>query len=317
MKVCYFIQSHQNPEQICRLVQVIKKSSPNSQVLINHDFSSSHLDLTSTSKFSEIDIIKRKKAAGRGNSSILKIYLNAINWLFNHNSEFDWLICLSGQDYPTQPISEIEHYLSLTEYDGFIRYCDLFSEESVWNKKNRKRYFAQYIHLPESSNWLLKKFSSRIKRATPILVDYKRSLIGMETKNHFFNNNFRCYRGWYWNTLSKKCVKFLRDYLRETPELLRYYTRTIAPEESIIQSVLINSKRFNFCNDDKRYYDYPPELEGYARVLTVADYSKITNGEFHFARKFDSEQDSKILDMLDTKVLNNSFEGITSYRAKT
>lgn len=304
MKFCYFIQSHKNPEQICRLVQVIKKSSPNSQVLINHNFSSSHLDLTSLSNFSGIDLIKRDEPIRRGDSSILEIYLDAIDWLFKHDYDFDWLICLSGQDYPTQPLSEIENFLSRTEYDAFIRYRDLLLEETSWSKKNRKRYFAQYIPLPEWTSSSLSKLRE-IERYTPILIQWQYSLIGMKTKT-LFSNKFRCYRGWYWSTLSKECAEFLKDYLREHPEVLRYYKKTLAPEESLIPTVLVNSERFNICNDDKRYYDYPSELKGYGRVLTVEDYSKITNGEFHFARKFDIKQDSKILDMLDAKVLNNS-----------
>lgn len=313
MKICYFIQSHTNPEQICRLVQVIKNSSPNSQVLINHDFSSSHLDLTSLNHFSEIDIIKRKKPARRCDSSIIEIYLNAIDWLFKHNSDFDWLICLSGQDYPTQPISAIENFLARTEYDGFIPYRDLNLDESTWGKKNRERYFAQYIHLPKSSRWLLKKskiFLMEIEHSIPIIINYYHCYLGIETQP-LFGKNFKYYRGWYWNTLSRKCVEFLVDYLREHPKVLSFYRRTLAPEESLIQTVLVNSGRFNLCNDDKRYRDYPAELNGYGRVLTVEDYSEITNGDFHFARKFDAKQDSKILDMLDAKVFNNSLESNT------
>jgi len=305
MRVCYFIQSHKNPEQICRLVRVIKTSSPDSQVLINHDFSTSYLDFRSLNNFSRIDIIKRNKPARRGDSSILDIYLNAIKWLFKHNSDFDWLISLSGQDYPTRPISEIENFLAKTEYDGFIRYHDLLAEESAWSQKNIQRFFAQYIQMPQSTNWLLKKYSGRIKRHTPFIVKWQFSALGLETKTPF-NQKFRCYRGWYWNTLSRACVKFLMKYLREHPEILRYYRRTIGPEESLIQSVLVNSQWFNLCNDNKRYVEYPLELRGYAKLLTVEDYSKITSGDFHFARRFDIEQDSKILDMLDAKVLNNS-----------
>lgn len=306
MKVCYFIQSHKSPEQICRLVQVIKKSSPRSQVLINHDFTTSYLDLTNLSNFSEIDLIKRNKPARRGDSSTLKIYLDSIDWLFKHNSDFDWLICLSGQDYPAQSLSGIENFLSRTEYDGFIRYRDLLSEESVWSKKNRKRYFAQYICFPEWTSSTLKSLERKIERHTQILVEWRYAMLGMETKTPF-SNEFRCYRGWYWSTLSRKCVRFLLDYLNENPELLKFYEKTLAPEESIIPTILVNSKRFNLCNDDKRYVNFPLELKGYARLLTIGDYSKITNGDFHFARKFDMKQDSKILEMLDDKVLNDSF----------
>jgi len=310
MKVCYFIQSHKNPEQICRLVQAIKISSPNSQVLINHDFSTSYLDLKSLSQFSEIYLIKRKKPARRGNSSILEIYLDAVNWLFEHNSNFEWLICLSGQDYPTQPLSKTEEFLYKTEYDAFISYWDVLSKEYLnWGEKGRKRYFAQYICLPEWTNWSLRKLS-RIEPFIPILIQWRYSLIGLETKLTPFTEKFICYGGKYWSTLSRQCVKFLIDYLTEYPELLRYYSKTLAPEESIIQTVLLNSKRFNICNDSKRYGEYPRDLKGYGKVLTVEDYAKITSGDFHFARKFDSKQDGEILNMLDAKVSNHSLGSI-------
>ena len=52
-------------------------------------------------------------------------------------------------------------------------------------------------------------------------------------------------------------------------------------------------------NDDKRYIDYRRAVAGSPRTLTIQDYATITNGNFHFARKFDMEQGAEILDKLD------------------
>lgn len=300
MKVVYFIQSHKNPEQICRLVKVIKKSSANSLVLLSHDFSCCELDLTNLQQFSGIELITRKKSARRGDNSVLEIYLDAINWLHEHNYDFDWLICLSGQDYPIQPIPQIEAFLAQTEYDGFINYWDILGEESPWGKEaGRKRFFAQYISLPLWSKWWLRKIS-RIEPLIPWLkVQWRFALIGLGAKSVPFNDNFKCYGGWYWNTLSRKCIDFLRNYLEEHPELLKFYQRTLAPEESLIATVLVNSNRFNLKNDCLRYLDFPSQLFGYAQSLTIDDYPEIVNSNSHFARKFESESDNKILDLLD------------------
>ena len=305
MKVLYFIQSHKNPEQVCRLVNLIKKSSSNAQVIISHNFSSSYLDLSSLKQFSGIHLIKRDKSARRGDDSVLDMYLNTVNWLLEENFDFDWLICLSGQDYPTRPISEIEDFLSRTEYDGFISYWDILSEESPLGKEaGRKRFFAQYMRLPEWSKWWLRKLSI-IEPFIPILkIQWRFALIGLEAKSTPFHDDFKCYGAWYWSTLSRKCLEFLRSYLEEHPELLRYYKKTLAPEESLIATVLVNSQQFNLCNDCLRYLDYPPELFGFARNLTVDDYAKIISSDSLFARKFDPKQDSKILDLLDEHILS-------------
>ncbi|WP_019507713.1 beta-1,6-N-acetylglucosaminyltransferase [Pleurocapsa sp. PCC 7319] len=300
MKVIYFIQSHKNPDQVYRLVKAIKKSSCHALVLISHNFSCSILDINKLKQYSGLEVIKRNQSARRGDCSILEIYLEAIDWVLEHNYDFDWLVCLSGQDYPVRPIPEIEAFLATTEYDGFIKYWDLLSEDNPWGKEGgEKRYFAKYIRLPDWSKWWLRKLT-RIEPLIPLLnIQWRYALIGLRMKVTPFNKDFKCYGGWYWNTLSKKCIEFLSNYLKEYPELLKFYRRTLAPEESIIPTVLVNSNQFNLYNDCLRYLSFPPELFGYAQCLTINDYDKITSGYFHFARKFDSKTDNKIIDLLD------------------
>ena len=301
MKVVYFIQSHKNPEQICRLVTVIKKSSTNSLVLISHDFNCCQLDLGNLEKqFSGIEIIRRNKSARRGDSSVLEIYLNAIDYLYEHNYDFDWLICLSGQDYPIQPISQIETFLAQTEYDGFINYWDVLSEASPWRQQaGQKRFFSQYISLPVWTKWWLRKISRLEPFVPSFKVQWRFALIGWEAKSVPFTDDFKCYGGWYWNTLSRKCIDFLRNYLEEHPKLWKFYQKTLAPEESLIATVLVNSNQFDLCNDCLRYLDFPSQLFGYAQSLTVDDYDEIIRSNSHFARKFESESDHEILDLLD------------------
>jgi hypothetical protein len=300
MKVVYFIQSHKNPEQICRLIRVIKESSPDSLVLISHDFSCSNLDLTSLQQFSGIELIARNKSARRGDDSVFRIYLDGINWLYEHNCNFDWVICLSGQDYPTQPIPKIEAFLATTKYDGFLKYWEVLTEQSPWSQEaGRKRFFAQYVSLPQWSKWWLRKVS-RIEPFIPRLqIQWRFALIGLEAKSVPFNDDFKCYGGWYWNTLSRKCIDFLSNYLEENPDLWKFYQRTLAPEESLIATVLLNSNQFNICNDCLRYLDFPSELFGYAQSLTEKDYDKIVGGNYHFARKIEPKSDNKLLDLLD------------------
>lgn len=305
MKVCYFIQTHKNPDQIYRLVRTIKHSSPNSQILIGHDFTNSDLDITPLQDLSEVNLLRSDVPRLRGDFSLIEPYLNAINWLCEHNSDFDWLIYISGQDYLTQSAAEIDDFLSTTEYDGFIRYWDVFSKESPWGKaKGFKRYLCQYYRVSGKwSNWFFNR-RDRIEKYTPIefFSTYGRCM-GLPALFPPFNKNFICYGGYQWHTLSRKCVLFLKDYIQKNPKLVKYYKKTIVPDESFVQTILVNSQLFNFCNDDKRYFDTFNRPGGHSRVLTTEDYSKITSGGYHFARKFEPEQDAKILDMLDDKVL--------------
>lgn len=132
-KVLYLIASHTNPDQVVRLVRAIKSRSPESQILIHHDYSNSHLSSTAFESMSNVTIMEDYVPVLWGDFSMIKMELHCINWLMTHSVEFDWLIFLSGQDYPIHPISQIEQFLEETEYDGFMEY--FLAEDPSWIRR--------------------------------------------------------------------------------------------------------------------------------------------------------------------------------------
>jgi hypothetical protein len=318
MKVCYFIQTHKNPTQIYRLVRTIKQSSSQAQIIIGHDFTASHLDISPLQDLEDVHVLKGEMRAVRGDFSLIQPYFNAINWLLENQSDFAWLVYISGQDYPTQPVATIEDFLSKTEFDGFIRYWDVLSTESIWGKGRAwKRYFCQYYRLPQWTQPLLKLGSKAIKLRKKIPISKVRGLIpdfqffltygpwvGIPAKKTPFNSEFICYGGYQWHSLSRRCVQYLQNHINQNPDLIDFYKKTVVPDESVVQTILVNSGLFNLCNDDKRYFDTYEQFEGHARLLTSRDHSLLTHNDFHFARKFDIEQDENILNLLDKVVLN-------------
>lgn len=310
MKVCYFLQTHKNPEQIYRLVRTIKKSSPTSQILIGHDFTSSDLDITPLQALSDVHLLKIEFRPLRGDFSLIQPYLNAINWLHESNSDFEWLVYLSGQDYPTQSLSKIDDFLSQTEYDGFITHWNVFSEECPWdNEKVFKRYFCKYWRIPGRYTYnLLLKIQKLwfIKKFTPFqfYLTYG-SLVGVPNKFTPFNDKFICYGGRQWHTLSRKCVEYIRQFVNNRPEIVNFYQKTVCSDESFIQTILVNSHLFKLCSDDKRFIEIAKNWGGHPLILTKQDYATLTNGNYYFARKFDPKQDAEILDMLDTVIFEN------------
>ncbi len=308
MKFCYIIQTHKNPEQIYRLIKIIKMSSPEAYILVSHNFTSCNLDVTNLQNLPDVKVLAGK--GGRGDFSTGQRYLDAIDWLLSHNIEFDWLINLTGQDYPTQPLSQIESFLAETTYDGFIEYFEVFSKQSHWSiREAYRRYFYRYYKLlHDLPNWqkkLLKPLQI-INYVQPFYqINFSYGLaIGIKTSTPF-QENFICYGGSFFNTISKKCVQYLHDFIKSNPDVLDYYKNALIGDESLIQTVLVNSQLFNFCNDSKRYVDFSKSRNGHPRILTKDDYPSLVQSHIHFARKFDMTQDSKILDLLDTRIMQS------------
>lgn len=306
MKVYYFIQSHKNPEQILRLVTAIKTSSPNCHIIISHDFSSSHLELNRLKSLTNIDLIKRYQPARRGDSSILEIFLEVLEYLFQNNIEFDWLVTLSGQDYPIQPISKFEEFLFSTQYDGFLNYYDFFAADRPMNKRQDaiKRYTSQYISLPSWCKPLLKKIS-RVEKFIPFLrVQAHCAMIGLKAWSTPFNSDFIAYRGYYWNTLSQECISYFRDFLKNNPKILKYYKKTLAPEESLMATVLVNSQKFNLAPNTLQYANFPLGLKGFATDILADELPSLIQQNYFFARKFDLEKNKEVFDILENNYLS-------------
>ena len=312
MKVCYLIQTHKNPEQIYRLIRTIKKSSSNSQVIVSHDFSGCNLDVAPLDDLSGVQVLSAKGARGV-DFAIFQNYLDAVEWLLSNNIDFDWLVNLTGQDYPIQPISQIENFLAETSYDGFLEYFEVFSKESHWSiREGYTRYYYKYQqiinNLPESQKQLLNslKVINYIQPFFRINFSYGITL-GFRSSTPF-NENFICYGGSFFCTLSRKCIEYLYEFTQANPDVVNYYKGVCVSVESYIQTVLLNSRLFKLCNDSKRYFDFSKTRNGHPRMLTTEDYSSLVQSNAHFARKFDLNKDSNILELLDKRILPSTQE---------
>jgi hypothetical protein len=316
-KILYVIQTFKAPEQIYRLAQIIKMSSPASSIIISHDYTVSHLDVEPLQSLGAY-VLKLNGKGGRGDFSMLEGYLDAIEWAYDQQLEFDWVINLSGQDYPTQPLSVIEQFLELTNYDGFLNYFEAFSntKENPWgSREGRNRYLYQYWRsgLVTSKQTFQGKVLGRLERAIEGIQPFLRVfsiydcvMLGANAGSPIFDDKFLCYGGSYYHALSSECVGYLYDFSQKNPSVVEYYRRTVCPNESFIQTILINSGLFNFYNDCKRYLDFASEDDtSRPRTLTSDDYPALIQDDVHFARKFEPTQDSKILDLLDARILQN------------
>lgn len=309
MKVCYLVQTHKNPDQIYRLVHKIKSLSPSAQVIVSHDFAKCELDRDALERLSDVQVLTSR--GGRGNFSVVQTYLDAIEWLVQSGSDFDWLINISGQDYPIQPLSQVEKFLAESTYDGFMLYFEVFSKQSHWKiHEGYTRYHYHYRtlvdHLSEWQKQVLRpmKFVNYIQPFFRVNFSYGITL-GLRTPAPF-NQDFVCYGGSFLCTLSRKCVEYLHDFVGSNPAIVDYYKGVAVSDESFIQTILINSGLFNFCNDCKRYFDFSLTQNGHPRVLSVSDFPALAQSQAHFARKFDVAEDSQILELIDRELLQGT-----------
>lgn len=303
MRVCYFVQSHRAPAQVGRLVDTLRRLSPGALIVVGHDARGCELDLGASR--SEVRVLRSTAAVERGALSALSPYLDACRWLLAERKPFDWLVYLSGQDYPLQPLEEIERELATTAFDGFLDGHDAGAESTppALRRRAQRRYGYRYrppsqrARLPLRLLRSLNSFQSRWH----VYSTYGLQL-GVRRATTPFDDRFHCFLGTAWSTLTRPCVEYLVETLDRRPELLDFYRESIVADESLVQTVLCNEDRFRIAADDRRYVAFEGAKDGRPRTLTVADLPALFASSDHFARKFDADVDSVVLDRLDERL---------------
>jgi Core-2/I-Branching enzyme len=305
MRICYFIQNHLGPPQVKRLVETLRRGQPESFILVGHDGFSGHCTADGLRQAVDVDVFETREPARRGYFSLIQPYLDALDWLEEHRIDYDWIVYLSAQDYPTRPLQQFESFLAASSCDGFLRYWDARDAAPSWGRRRLglRRYFYQYRDAP---GWMV-----------PGALRLLRSLNGMQSAMHVhlvygprvgvrkptpFGPDLTCYAGTLWTTLSRACAEHVRESMRREPVLIEWFRHTICPCEAIVQTLLVNSGRFQLCNDDLRYAEFIGNKDGRPRTLSVMDLPVITNGSYYFARKFDPQRDPELLDLLDGRI---------------
>ncbi len=303
MRICYFIQNHQAPPQVVRLVGTLRRSQPECLILVGHDGFAGHCTASELRRALDADVFEIREPARRGYFSLLQPYLDAVEWLSQRGVAYDWIVYLSAQDYPCRSPRSFEALLAATPYDGFLRYWNARDPQGAWGHRRRQgecRYFFQYFEAPR---WMgpalrLARPLNRVQSLVHIHLVYG-PRIGLRWGRPPFGRDVTCYAGTQWTTLRRACAEHVLERARSEPRLMQWFRRTICPDEAVVQTLLLNGDRFRLQNDDLRYMDFTGSRDGRPRLLSVDDIPLITGGSYCFARKFD---DPHVLDLLDARI---------------
>jgi hypothetical protein len=69
-----------------------------------------------------------------------------------------------------------------------------------------------------------------------------------------------------------------------------------------LQSVLVNSGRFSFTLDSKRYIDWAGSRHNHPKTLSTDDLDALLATDAHWARKLDLEKGARLFDILDQRI---------------
>jgi len=273
--IAYFILVHRFPDQFKRMFKAIY--DPENIYVV-------HVDLKSGSALEEdieeflsaypnAETLPARRAAW-GGYSLVDAELRGMAHLLKMSPKWSYFVNLSGQDFPLKSQAYIADYLARHTGSEFIKTLD--------QQKNR----------PES-----------MMRVQEYVIELRDSIHRTSVQRSFLSG-VTPYIGNQWMIVSRTFCEFV-CHDPDVDRFKAFYRNTFIADEGFFQTVMMNTATHGrIVSDDLRAIDWVPDgdIKLRPRTFTVDDADDLMASANLFARKFDSNVDGVILDILEKHI---------------
>ncbi|MBL0116411.1 MAG: glycosyl transferase [Sphingomonadales bacterium] len=270
--IAYFLLVHRYPAQFKRLFITIY--APGNLYVVHVDKSSGTelaKDIaTFLSPYQGVEILEAEDALW-GGYSLVDAELRGMERLLEMNDRWTHYINLSGQDFPLKSQDYIRQFFAANPGKQFIRALD--------QRKERPDTMNRVSHLFVEENG--KMTATGVPRRYP--------------------TGDTPFIGTQWKAVTRSFC----EYVCHDPHVERFkafYRGSFIPDEAFFQSVIMNSGDQGIVmNDDLRMIDWVPDgdIKLRPRNYDTKDLVELQRSTDLFARKFDAEQNTEILSLLE------------------
>ena len=286
MRIANIIIFHQNPAYVDRLLKAM--THPDVDFYLHLDKKVDMKPFLHLGKLSNTYFIRNRKNATWAGYSQVEAIVNSLEEIIESKIPYDFVNLLSGQDYPIKPITYILKVLSENIGKSFM--ISETPPSDWWNVAETR--FTKY-HFSDYG------FRGKYRLAdlvSQILPDRKFPL-----PYQLFGGPYAA----YW-ILSMDAAVYIHSILNKKDKIYWFFKHTWAPDEFIINTILMNSPfRETIVNENYHYFSWEPG-EVRPSILTLKDFRKLQQSDKFFARKFDPAIDEKILDLIDEQLLKST-----------
>ncbi|RNL52576.1 beta-1,6-N-acetylglucosaminyltransferase [Pedobacter jejuensis] len=279
MRVAHIIMVHKNPTQLLRLVNRLKH--PGFDIYIHLDEKVDAVEFKLLEHLPQTYFIKKRVNCNWAGWSFTRAIVQSLKEVIATKQHYDFINLISGQDYPIHSADETYNFFIDKIGQNFMH---IEKKESVWYQEGRDRF--EKFHFTDSGlkgKYLLQNVVNSIAQKRKLPDDME-----------FYGGSNSS-----WWTITHDSAAYVVSKLYRNSKFHDFFKYTWGSDEFVIATVIMNSEHSKHTNHDNlRYIDWS-EGKPNPKYLGIADLSKIVDSKMIFARKFDIDLDSAILDELD------------------
>jgi hypothetical protein len=292
MKIAYLAFIYKNPRLLKRTIEHL--SCKDSAFFIHVDLKS-NLDEFAAIHGPNVYFLKQRIpvywAEFSGNRAIMLLIKEALA----ARKKYDYLVLLSGSEYPLRSKEYIQRFLETN--------CGI--------------EFMTIVRMPnKAAGKPISRINTlRIRSHRPVYRTFVRMLakFGLAQRDHVkYLGNLKPYAGNTWWTLTREACEHLVDFEKQNPHVTKYFEECFAPEEMYFHTILGNSPFGSRMRRNLLYEDWLGQKDHPAMInekhlvffesqneVCVQDHHG--PGELLFARKF-SDHNFELLERMDTMI---------------
>jgi hypothetical protein len=317
--ISYVILCHRDAPQVLRLARTIRALSPRARVLIRHDQPPGFIDSDAASA-SGADLLISRIPCRWGSWSLVEASLEAFERARElHDPE--WIVLISGQDYPVKPLEPWEETLLSGAHDAVVSGEQLVDGPSeICPRGNRSRLKLRYTHrwywlprlklitrLPPSLRRPWRSFWFKFVyplQALVVLNQLPRDegwAIGIRRRAVPWSSDMPLFKGSQWMALSRRAAEICAESPHAT-EMRTWFARTMVPDEAYFHTLLASTPGLRIMREPISWLRWEADTAPHPVVIDEAELENARRAGTPFARKFDESANVGILDLVDTNL---------------
>ncbi|MGE0668768.1 MAG: beta-1,6-N-acetylglucosaminyltransferase [Sphingomonadales bacterium] len=303
MKIVYLIRAHRGPAQVARLIAALRHDG--ARFFIHVDRKVDEAPFRQAAQAPDVSFAANRITANWGGFSLVRATLSGLREILAEaaGGEPDRICLLSGQDYPLISAEGIADYFARHSDIEFISYAAL--PAPFWDSKAMRRinryYFYDWLPLVWPANR-----SRRITQRMTLRLRLFTKLAQILLPKPSLPAGYAPYGGSAWWCLTGRTARLALELSDANPRLQRFFSHTQHAEEMYFQTLLLNADVdvSRFRGEWRRrelgsYLWFEEWKKSSPRTLVANDLETLMASDKMFARKFDLDVDSRILDLLD------------------
>jgi hypothetical protein len=303
VNIAYIVSAYKLPAQLVRLVR--RLDGPGTSTYIHVDAKTDERTFQAMTEplaqLRNVHFLPRH-ACHWGDFGHVRASLKALRALIESGRAFDYVVLLTGQDYPLRSQGAIAETLRARASSVFMSPRPLphvhwtgggTDRIDRWHFRAAGRALS-FPGSPFRRNWLNRAWSLpaqllRLRRSFPA---------GMQPWGGSS----------YW-MMPADCARYIDEFVHDRPDYVRFFERVLIPDEIFFHTIVMNSAfAGRVAGDDLRYVDWSQDAD-HPKLLTTADFERMMASSALFARKFDPDVDAVVLDLIDRSIAREDKAG--------